>query len=42
VYATYMQTLVKIGAVVIELSCGQTDKQETNRQTDKRQAKYNQ
>jgi len=37
VVATYMQTFIKIGAVVFELSCGQTDKQ-----TDKRQAKDNQ
>jgi len=31
-----MQSFIKIGAVVFELSCGQTD-----RQTDKRRAKYN-
>jgi len=40
-----MQTFIKIGAVVFELSCGQTDKQadkQTDRQTDKCRAKYNQ
>ena len=36
-----MQTFIKIGEVVFELSCGQTDKQ-ADRQTDKRWAKYNQ
>jgi len=36
-----MQTFIKIGAVVFELSCEQTDKQ-ADRQTDKRRAKYDQ
>ena len=36
-----MQTFIKIGAVVFELSCGQTGRQ-TDRQTNKCRAKYNQ
>jgi len=34
-----MQSFIKIGAVVFELSCGQN--RQTNRQTGKRRAKYN-
>jgi len=35
-----MQSFIKIGTVVFELSCGQTDR-ETDKQTYKRGARYN-
>jgi len=31
VYAIYMQSFIKIGAVVFELSCGQTDRRKAGR-----------